>query len=1187
MWHGAALAGILGVAAPLGAMAQQVLWADNSQVPTEAQRFTRALSSFRPIEVHMPAMRAALLAAPAEQGAGARNSNVVISLPMPDGGSQRFRVTQVAVMAPELAARFPSIKTYQAQGIDDPSATARLDVSPNGFHAMVRGAQGTIYIDPALRFGDDVHHLVFSKGAMDMKVTNFTCFNEAEPTATPSVPGLGAVVLPRLPNGTQLRTFRTAVACTGEYAATYGGTAAGALAGIVASVNRVSGVYEDEFACRLTLIANNNLLVYTNANTDPYTNLNPNNVILGQNQTNLDAVIGNANYDLGHVFSTASGGVAQRPSVCVNSGKARGTTGIANPVGDAFDIDFVAHEMGHQFGCNHTFNSVAGNCGGGNRAATAAYEVGSGVTIMGYAGICDADDIQPHSIPYFHSKSFDEAMAHVRGAGNCAAITATNNSVPVPNAGGNYYIPKSTPFMLTGSATDANSDPLAYQWEQYDLPSATSPVNAPVGDAPIFRDFSPTASPTRIFPQITDIVNNTQTFGEILPSYTRRIIFRFIARDNRVGGGGVDYDSMNVRVFGTAGPFLVQQPNNSNAIWQAGAPAQVRWDVANTTAAPINAANVDILLSTDGGFTYPTVLLANTPNDGTQSITVPSATATTATARVMVRAAGNVFFDISNQNFRIEASSGPTFFLSPASTTSPLSACAGASATTSVQVGQLQGFTGTVALGTNNLPGGFSITYATPSVTAGNSTNATINVAAGTAAGTYSLVLTGTSGSVTHSQQIDFIVLPAATATTTALAPNTSVRSTLRPRFSWTPVTNAATYDVQIATDAAFTTGVQTFNNVVGTSFTPGVQLAANTTYFWRVRAVSPCNTAPYSATQTFQTGVQSCVTTAATNVPVNIGSVANVTATSTLTISNTERVGEVRLRNLNITHSDVSELEVTLTNPSGTTLVVIPRGSCPTTADINLNFDDLAASAISCPLSSGATVRPANPLSNLAGTTANGNWVLRVTDNTFGNGGRINSWSLELCTLNDVPNAPAALQASYTGDGRGTNELVFSPANDGSAPTYFELQRSFTNNTTFVTVAPNIPLSAVPFWTDVVPVSGRYYYRMRACNTVGCSGWTNEASVLGTKGNAQQLGITLAPNPSTGLFNLTVDNPQHGVVALHVTDALGRTVASEKLSKTSAALRHTLDLSKVAPGVYQLHIALPNGTVVQRLLKQ
>lgn len=630
---------------------------------------------FKGVSLNLPALKQALAAAPMEFTQAASQSTVVLQLPLPDGRFASFRMVESKVMHDDLAASFPDIKTYSGQGIDDPAAILKVSISPLGFHGMILSPHGAVFIDPWEPTKTLDYIVYFRK---DFKpYSSFTCATDDSHMNKPGTFSTMATGSANRSHGTTLRNYRLALSCTGEYAAFYGGTRAGALAGMVASMNRVNGVYESEVAVRMTLIPNDTLLIYTNAATDPFTNGNG-SAMLSENIATCNSVIGAANYDIGHVFSTGGGGVAYLGVPCT-ANKAGGVTGSGSPVGDAFDIDYVAHEMGHQFGGSHTFNASTGSCSG-NRTASAAFEPGSGITIMAYAGICTAtNDLAPNSIAYFHTYSFDQITTYITtGNGNsCPTATATGNTPPtvVPDAL-NYTIPYLTPFTLNATGSDANGDALTYSWEEYDL-GASGNWNAPVGDAPIFRPFSPVTTGARTFPKISDIVNNTTTIGEILPSYARTLKFRVTVRDNRVGGGGVMHpdDTVRVNVINTGAAFAVTAPNTA-LIWTSGQPATVTWNVGGSNAAPINCANVSILLSTDGGFTYPVTILSSTPNDGSEVITVPANITTT--ARIRVQAVGNIFFDISNANFTIQAGSPvlSALFTDPINT-SPI--CAGSS----------------------------------------------------------------------------------------------------------------------------------------------------------------------------------------------------------------------------------------------------------------------------------------------------------------------------------------------------------------------------------------------------------------------------------------------------------------------------------------------------------------------------
>ena len=604
----------------------------------------------RDVTLNVSALEQLLQATPMERSAAAQSTPVIFSLPLPDGTFGRFHIVESPIMAPELAAKFPEITTYAGQGIDDRTAIVRFDWTPAGFHAMILSTGDTVFIDPYSR-DDTTNYISYLKS--DFVPPEGKSLKEVAPPNLPAASQPGSTELPASTapkaSGSKLRTYRLAMAADVEYTTFHGGSVAGALAAIVTTVNRVDGICEREVAVRLVLVANNDLLIYT-AEPDPYTNSDA-FLLLGQNQANVDAVIGDANYDIGHVATTGGGGVAYLGVVCTPGQKAGGVTGSPSPVGDPYDVDYFAHEIGHQFGGNHTFNDNTNGSCAGNRNAATAYEPGSGSTIQAYAGICPFDDLQPNSDPYFSAISFDEIVDYttVGNGNNCPVISASGNTAPVVNAGpGGFTIPRQTPFTLTGSATDADGDALTYGWEEFDL-GAASVANNPL-NPPFFRFFPPTTHPSRTFPKWSDIVNNTTTIGEILPNVTLAMNFRLTARDNRLGGGGVDYASTIVNVTTAAGPFLVTTPNTA-VTWTGAARESVAWNVAGTTAAPVSCPNVNILLSTDGGLTYPTTLAMGVPNNGSASVTAPNVATTT--ARVQVACANNIFFDISNANFTI------------------------------------------------------------------------------------------------------------------------------------------------------------------------------------------------------------------------------------------------------------------------------------------------------------------------------------------------------------------------------------------------------------------------------------------------------------------------------------------------------------------------------------------------------
>ena len=595
-----------------------------------------------------------LTQAPMEFSQSAKSTNVMISLPMPDGRYLRFRIEESPIMESGLAAQFPEIKTYRAQCVDDGTITARFGWTSGGFHAFGLTADRSFAVS-SYQYGD-VEHYVSYWGDQDAQpLKPFECLTAGKERL--QTRGIAAPL-----TGQTLRTYTAAIAGTGEYTQKFPpGTKDAALNnGIIPTTNNLNAILEREFTVRLVLVSNEMNIIYTDGASDPYTG-NDVFAMLAENQTNVDAVIGTANYDIGHVFGGLGGsGVAYLGVPCNAGWKARGVSSYTNPSGTTFLVDLVAHEVGHQFDANHSFNGTTGSCGG-NRSPSTAWEPGSGSTIMSYSGSCGAENLQGASDPFYHVGNYEEVNSLI-SFHTCDTETATGNNPPTINAGADYTIPQNTSFILTATGSDSDGDPITYNWEELDIGTA-SPPNTDDGSRPIFRSFAPSTSPSRYFPKLSSILNNTTTLGESLPTTDRTMNFRVTARDNRVGGGGVANDSMVVTVENGAGPFVVTDPN-TNITWTGGGTETVQWNVAGTAGAPVSTANVRLLLSTDGGQTFPTVLLASTANDGSQNVTVPFIATTM--ARVKVEAVGNIFFDISNTNFTITATGCAPITVNPA-----------------------------------------------------------------------------------------------------------------------------------------------------------------------------------------------------------------------------------------------------------------------------------------------------------------------------------------------------------------------------------------------------------------------------------------------------------------------------------------------------------------------------------------
>ena len=788
----------------------------------------------------------------------AKGSTKMVLLPTYEG-LQRFSIEEASSLAPELAARFPMIKSYAAKGIDDPSATSRLSIGTDGLHAVIYVAgEKTFYIDPYTK--DNQNYIAYSRADLPQKINSFSC--EVEDTVKNKA--VEQKFSKRNADDGKLRTFRLAMTCTGEYAQyhlTQQGVPASTsdfgkkiavLSAMNTTVTRVNAVYERDLGVRMVLVANNQKIIFLDPATDGLSNGDTGS-LYDENQPICDSQIGAANYDIGHLVSlepgTGSGdGVAGLGVVCISGQKAKGVTSKPDPIGDAYDIDFVAHEMGHQFGANHTQNN---NC---NRNSATAVEPGSASTIMGYAGIC-SPNVQDNSDDHFHSVNIDEMWNNIQGSGSCASITNTGNNAPTANAGNDYSIPKSTPFVLKGAGSDVDDgNILTYNWEQTDNETATMPPLSTNTVGPAFRSNSSVTSPNRYMPALaTVIAGSTSSTWEVVPSVARELNFSLVVRDNNAGGGNSARDNMVITVT-DAEPFLISSQNVATS-WDTGSIQTITWDVGTTNAAPINCQTVNIKLSTDGGITFNTILASNIPNNGSYTFTVPDSPTTT--ARIIVEAADNIFYDVNDTNFTINSTT-PTFIIT--NTSGDQEGCNFGDETASFDLNFdfVNGFSEDVSLVAINQPTGSSINFNPATINSDGNVILEISKLDGVTAQDYTITITGTSASVTQMIDVTLRVFSNSFSTVILTSPaDTETNIDLTPIFTWEEETNSSLYDIEIALDNTFTDIVHAGTSSVSSYQLP-IALQGETTYFWRVKPKNSCAEGNFSSVYSFTT--EACV---------------------------------------------------------------------------------------------------------------------------------------------------------------------------------------------------------------------------------------------------------------------------------------------------------------------------------------
>jgi hypothetical protein len=793
-----------------------------------------------------------------------QTKNKTIQIPTSQG-LKTFYIEEASNFSIELAAKYVNIKSYSGKQVDDNAIKMKFSKGLDGYHfAVYEPGKPSFYVDSYTI--DNKKLIAYSKKNLQKKAADFTC----------EVLDLGGLKTTssfenKSTNDGLLRTFRLAVATTGEYSqyqlnrlnisssAVTAVKKEAVLSAINTTISRIGAVFENDLGVKFELVANNDAIIFLDAENDGLSNNDPSSLI-NESQTKIDGSIGNTNYDVGHTFSTGAGGLAGLGVVCRTNQKARGVTGIGAPFGDEFDIDFVAHEFGHQFGANHTFNGTSGSCSGSNRNNNTAVEPGSGTTIMGYAGICSGQNVLNDSHDNFHSVSIAEMTTIIRSSGTCATTSNANNTAPTAEAGFDYSIPKSTPFILKGVATDVDeANGLTYNWEQINTEVGFSipPVSTNGGGA-MFRSLPSSTVSSRFMPTLSTVISgNTSSTWEVLPSVERVLDFSLTVRDNNFGAGSTARDDVRISVTEAVAFKVTSQ--NTTTTWNAGSTQNITWSKGTSDVAPINCKKINIKLSEDGGLTFPITLISNTANDGSENIIVPNNVTTQ--ARIMVEAADNIFYNVNEVNFEIESTS-PSFVLK--NNSGDLSACnsGNQSVNYTLNLDFINGFSEDVTFVASGQPAGSVVAFSPTAINSDGDVVMSVSNLDGVTEQEYTINIQGNSASINQDIAVLLRITASSLGVVTLSSPadgatNASLTETLR----WQAAVNASSYVVQVSTDADFTSvvssGIPTINSYEVTN------LEKEATYYWRVKANNNCNEGVFSSAFSFTTeNPEYCIST-------------------------------------------------------------------------------------------------------------------------------------------------------------------------------------------------------------------------------------------------------------------------------------------------------------------------------------
>ena len=1143
-------------------------------------------------------------------------SGKTIYLPLPNGKLGKFKIWETSVFHPNMATRYPQLRSYRGVGLDNAGFAVRMAISPKGVHLGIHTSEGNIYVDPHTMGNTDLYisyntrdHLATSRPA----ACGFSNFTEGF-TPENLTPGSGQLQANTYSAGgpVEMREFRLALSCSGEFAQGHGGTVESVLADYQIAMNRLNLIYEQTLATRFSLVDGLEAVLYLDPDTDPFSTGSVGTSMLLENATNLNLVIGEENFDLGHVFTggcTDVGGVVSG-RVC-GEFKGAGVTCHASSNVIAITANIMAHEIGHQLSAGHTWNGCPPSID--QYASGSAWEPGSGTTIMSYAGTCGNDNnVDGGGDEYFHGGTIDQMSNFIRnGPATCGTNVVTANNFPEVTAlvEDDFYIPISTPFELDAVADDIDGDALTYCWEQRDL-GPYGELGFPELSAPLFRSYPPRSVSNRIFPNIQTVVQGGMDRREILPTYSRVMNFSCTVRDNNPLVGGVSQAYVSFQSTDQAGPFLVNFPNNSDSL-EVGSYQQITWDVANTDQGLVNCKKVNILLSLDGGFTYPITLAEEVVNDGDYAIIIPDEL--TSTARIMVRAADNIFFDISNTNFSIVPPSQPGYSLLPSE--EEIVICPPDVQSITLTTASLENFSAPISFSVADLPAGATADFSAVTITPGETTTLELDLSNLAGFGSGEIKVTATADGLEAKERIiEYVAIDNDFSALVQEGPaNGETGLGGAPTYLWATVDNADSYEIQVASNPDFSDAsiIESVEGITGGSYDAGVQLEKGFPFYWRIRPVNLCGPGPYSTTFAFFTEVQSCGEFTATNTPLSLpsGTVSDPIVTSVINVPDGATINDFNISSLIGDYDFIKHIDVRLSSPSGTSVLLFENLAC-TGIPFDLKLDDDAAEDIPCPVNTGESYKVEDPdgLAKFNGENSAGDWTLTIeVINNFGEGGTLDTWSFEICgnlspnspvlVNNEILEVPVAAANSIQFNSLLVEDIDNSPDEIFytivEAPTKGRLLRygdpllvgeTFTQQEVFG--------SAVVYQHDgTAEENDKFTFTV----SDGTGGWlgtpvynikiSNEA-VVGIREEIAEQNIRLYPNPAGDLVNITFKAPLENV-NLYIYNIHGQKIKEQRLESVNINHRETLNTAILPNGIYLLELQSDQGRIVKKMTIQ